>query len=315
MNVKKKSIIIPAFTLLIGTALAGSVTGTVAWYQYSTRVNTAYVGISAGESGNLQVKLADGKWSTRLTFDQISTYLNKPTVKSGTQMAPITSGAMEKNGDKPAKFYRNPIPGHGPYAEWEKADATNYVTIPLKLRYVERVNGVESEVAKKLYLSDLTIQKDPSAANAAKDDISDAIRVHIECGSYKHLISIKGEEIDTNGQLDLDADGNPDEAYDGTDKRYGFDGGSLAPVTYGAGVQEAYKVSDLLVTPNDSNLNLAGVSDDKIIGQTADGGVDMTITIWVEGWQELSNTNLWNSKTIESKFDVGFEFAVDPAKQ
>ena len=314
MNIKKKSIIIPAFTLLIGAALAGSVTGTVAWYQYSTRVNTAYVGVSTGESGNLQVKLGSGEWSTRLTFDQIGTYLQGQS--SGTQMAPITSGNMAKDGDLPAKFYRNPIPGHGPYAEWEEADATNYVAIPLKLRYVKRDNGVESDDVKSIYLSDLTIQKDP-LANTERNDISAAVRVYIECGSYKHLISLGGGSIDTNGKLDLDADGNPDQAYNGTDKRYGFDGGTLADVTYGAGTQEAYAVSDLLVTPNDSNLNLANVSDDKIIGKTADGGVDMTITIWVEGWQELGTgtyPSLWDSKFIESSFDVGFEFAVDPAE-
>ena len=34
MNIKKKSIIIPAFALLIGASLAGSITGTGAWYQY-----------------------------------------------------------------------------------------------------------------------------------------------------------------------------------------------------------------------------------------------------------------------------------------
>ena len=312
MNIKKKSIIIPAFTLLIGAALAGSVSGTVAWYQYSTRVNTAYVGVSAGESGNLQVKLANGEWSTRITFDQIDTYLSNNSI--GQKFAPITSGEMDKDDDVPAKFYRNPIAGHGPYAEWEEADETNYVTIPLKLRYVERVDGVETDIARKIYLSDLTIQKDP-LAHTDKDDISEAVRVHIECGAYKHLISLSGGSIDTNGKLDLDADGHDDEAYNGTDKKYGFDGGTLEPITYGAGEQEAYAVNDLLVTPNDSNLKLANVDDSKIIGITEDGGVDMTITIWVEGWQELSTGNypsLWSSKLIESSFDVGFEFAVDP---
>ena len=314
MNIKKKSIIIPAFALLIGASLAGSISGTVAWYQYSTRVNAAYVGISGGESGNLQIKLPNGDWVSRLTFDDIGDYLADNSI--GQKLAPVTPGAaMDKDSAIPTEgFLRNPIAGHGPYSQWEGADDTNYVSIPLKLRYVEREDGNENEIEKNIYLSDLLIQKDPSAANAAKDDISEAVRVHISCDGEEHLISLNGGSIDTHGHLDLDGDGADDQAYNGTDK-YGFDGGSLVDIEYGEGEQEAYAVTDLLVGTNNSDLKLTGVSDDKVIGKTKAGGVDMIITIWVEGWQELDADNypsLWDSTFIDSSFDVGFEFAVNP---
>ena len=44
----KKKIIVSALTLIAGFGLAGSVTSTIAWYQYSTRTNGALVGVSGG---------------------------------------------------------------------------------------------------------------------------------------------------------------------------------------------------------------------------------------------------------------------------
>ena len=44
MKTNKKNIIIPALMMAVGLGLVGSISGTVAWYQYSTRVNVAYLG-------------------------------------------------------------------------------------------------------------------------------------------------------------------------------------------------------------------------------------------------------------------------------
>ena len=315
MNIKKKSIIIPAFALLIGASLAGSISGTVAWYQYSTRVQTAYIGVSGGESGNLQISLDGGStWNSRLTYDDIGDYLHDQNI--GQELVPVTSGNLGKDDALPATFFSNPIVGRGAYDDWEEATNKNYVSIPLKVRYVERKeNGTEVEAVKKLYLSDLTIQKDSlQVQNANQLDISEAVRVHIDCGGVRHLISLSGGETLTNGKLDLDADTHADKAYDGSDKRYGFDGGNLEEITYGEGKQVSYSKADLVVTPND-DLTLDGVSDAKVIGETKAGGVDMTLTIWVEGWHAFENgdyPSLWNSKYIKASFDVGLEFAVNP---
>ena len=315
MNIKKKSIIIPAFALLIGASLAGSITGTVAWYQYSTRVQTAYVGVSGGESGNLQISLDGGStWHSRFTYGEIGEYLDNHDI--GKELAPVTSGDMGKDDAVPTTFYSNPIVGRGAYDDWEEATDKNYVSIPLKVRYVERQeNGTEVEAVKKLYLSDLTIQKDSlNVQNANQLDISNAVRVHIDCGGVRHLISLQGGETLTNGKLDLDADTYADKAYNGSDKRYGFDGGDLEEITYGEGKQVSYSKADLVVTAND-DLTLTGATPEKVIGETKTGGVDMTLTIWVEGWHAFESGNypsLWNSKFIKASFDVGLEFAVNP---
>ena len=319
MNIKKKSIIIPAFALLIGASLAGSISGTVAWYQYSTRVQTAYVGVSGGKSGNLQISLDNGStWHSRLTYTDIDNYLQTNAI--GQKLIPVTSGDMGKDDELPTKLYSNPIVGRAAYDDWEQAVANNYVSIPLRVRYVERTkDGNQDYLAKKLYLSDITIQKDTAinVQNADQLNISEAVRVHVDCGGLRHLISLNGGETLTNGKLDLDADTHADKAYDGSDKRYGFDGGTLEEITYGEGKQTSYSKADLVVTPND-DLSLTGATPEKVIGETkADAnGVDMTLTIWVEGWHAFDETadypSLWNSKYIDASFDVGLEFAVNP---
>ena len=71
---KKNRIIVPALSLLVGITLAGSISGTIAWYQYSTRANAAYLGMSGGTTGNLQLRLDGGEWLTRLTKNDISSF-------------------------------------------------------------------------------------------------------------------------------------------------------------------------------------------------------------------------------------------------
>ena len=259
MKIKKKSIIIPAFALLIGASLAGSISGTIAWYQFSTRVTAAYVGVSGGTSENLKIRIADehyqSNWLTRLTIDDVQGYLDLSTTKcDGTKMMPITAGALDKDsalGD----FYLNPVYGQGgEYANWQKAGKENYVKIPLQLCYVQRDgikdNGEDAKyVAKEVFLSDLLIQEDKANhedQNDEKLDLSDAVRFHIsayqdgaqEDEKVNRLISKKGGTTLVEGQLDLDGDGVLDYVYD-SDK-YGFGGDDTTPVVYGEGAQVAF---------------------------------------------------------------------------
>ena len=269
MNIKKKSIIIPAFALLIGASLAGSITGTVAWYQYSTRVNAAYVGVSGGTSGNLQMRIkgynalnpTNEGWVSRITFDDIETYLGTLAGTAnnyGESIVPITSGNMDKDAALSGTFYGNPLYGQSgaDYGTWQVAKKENYVFLPLELRYVERDGTKENSqdeknIAQEVFLSDLLIQEDKENATDVKEDLSDAIRFHISSYSSaaptvktNRLISKNGGTTATNGKLDLDADGNLDQAYTGGTDKYGFDGTALADVVYGTGSQVSYRGKD-----------------------------------------------------------------------
>ena len=91
-----KKIIAPALTLLAGASLAGSVTGTIAWYQYSTRANVSYIGTSAGVIGNLQIRLPNGEWGPQIQTDDVLDYLTDEGIY-GEHVEPVTPGALAKN--------------------------------------------------------------------------------------------------------------------------------------------------------------------------------------------------------------------------
>ncbi len=317
---KKNRLIVPALSLLVGATLAGSISGTIAWYQYSTRANGAYLGMAGGTTGNLQLRLDGGEWLTRLTKNDIASYLAANNL--GQKVQPITSGDMDKDDALPADFYRNPIAGKGEYSKWEKADESNYVSLPLELRFVERNGSGENNVAKDVYLSDLYIAAD-DANGTVKKDLSDAIRFHVASddgiNQINRLISKNGGSIAVNGKLDLDGDGELDQTYTGN--KYGFgDGNQLVDVVYGEGNQVAYaaKVEDgLLVKTNEDDLDLDELElngASKSIGKTLASSSEylkVNITIWVEGWQEFANSPIWDADYIDSQFDIGFEFATD----
>ena len=98
-----KKMIIPAFALLAGASLVGSISGTIAWYQYSTRTNVSYIGTSAGSIGNLQIRLAGGDWGTQISIQDVDSYLSAQGI--GRDVEPVTPGALAKDGSlKNAKW-------------------------------------------------------------------------------------------------------------------------------------------------------------------------------------------------------------------
>lgn len=332
-----RKIIIPAATLLIGVALAGSATSTIAWYQYSTKANVAYLGTSIGTTGNLRVRIVkqnnvDADWKSFISYDDVDTFLGSKKI------APVTPGKLGKDEALPTPednkpFYANPVAGYGPLEQWIKAESTSYVQIPLQFKFVETDgtkdgNGnyyIEKQVAKDLYLSDLLIQNDYQNSNNSKRDLSSAVRVHFEAyqagsnAKVNHLVSKDGGETATVGNLDLDNIPGDDKTYTAADDgaQYGFgespnQKGTL--INYGAkeGVatednkQVSYKPSEI--------VNV------KKLGQTSDtDGVylNVNVTIWLEGWQKLgkasdtdeTKSSIWDyAKTVDSLFDVGMEF-------
>lgn len=313
--------------------MAGSATSTIAWYQYSTKANVAYLGTSAGTSGNLLVRIKDDNqaanagWKSFIGYDDVDTFLNSKKIK------PITTGAMGTDVKLP-QLYSNPVYGNGPLSLWKQAEASSYVQIPLQFKFVERDGRLDNEnkeieslVAKDLYLSDLLIQNDYSNATTAKRDLSSAIRVHFdayldgaqESGHLYRLASKTGADTMTVGNLDLNGDDNLDKSYDLTDAEehaamYGFgenanNKGTL--IAYGSvpnqteNNQKSYSASSIL----NQKLGTTSTEGDKFL--------NVLVTIWLEGWQELpkaSDTDteksaMWDLvKTVDSKFDVGMQF-------
>ena len=323
----KKKIIVSALTLMAGFGLVGSVTSTIAWYQYSTKTTGALVGVAGGVKGNLQMRIKeDGQaddegWSTKITKEQMATFLGAKDI------VPITSGSRQIKDALTGTFYCNPICGYAAQSSWKEAVAANYIQIPLELRYhVVNASG-EQNLAKDIYLSDLYLAKD--ATSVADGDLSTAIRFHINNAtqSENRLVSKNGGSIATHGNLDLDGEDGLDKTYASKSDKYGFTNGEGTLIDYGF-VQDDNAnnlQSSFSATTSSANGILADLAAgtnktaNTKLGTTLaadDSFLNINITIWVEGWQPLpegANANtIWDAETfINSKFDVGFEFEAD----
>ena len=383
MKFNKNKIVVSALALAIGTSLAGSIGSTIAWYQYSTRANVSFLGQASGISGNLQMRFANddsagNTWRTRITYTELEAKLIANGYLNDKKVTPMTFGAMDKDADIPMDGaatpaplgYVQPIFGVSDMSKWAKANKKHYAQFELELRYNER-DGVkegtpeadEKNVEKDVYLSKLLIQEDYTNAAAEKEDLSEAVRVHVH--AYKSddeantkvnkLISKNGGTTATSGKLDLDGENGVDKIYVGTDEgaEFGFgDGTTEETVIYGAGVQTAYAAHNAvvdnhkyldaneaeqtettypaLVTSDGNELkdlkyNNGTADVDKKIGKVEageDAYLRVRVTIWVEGWQKLSDhatptahyNAIWNAtQYANSKFDIGIQFAVQDA--
>ncbi|MDD7613546.1 MAG: hypothetical protein SPJ76_05800 [Candidatus Enterosoma sp.] len=308
-----------------GLAFIGSIGGTIAWYQYSTLATAAVSGSSAKCTENLQVAVGTGEgltFKSSLTTDDISAYLQNTRAdadkKTVTVLKPVTAGNQEKdatlNGLK-----SNPVYQHGPYADWEDAVNTDYVTFPLTFRVLD-IDGNSSNSsntllnrASKLGLSDITIEgKDVDGNNAeGKTDISSAIRVHFSSkdgdDDVNRLVSKDGVETVTHGPLDLNDDGDVD-----TMAKYEWDQGTAidTAIDYGsAGSKEtSYSASNISVKDAD------GINYTNYIGVIpANQTLTVNVTIFREGWQvfEGSTAAIWDAtKVIGANYRVGRSFEI-----
>ena len=376
----KNKIIVSALALAIGASLAGSVSGTIAWYQYSTRANVSFIGQSGGFSGNLQMKFAedpDSAWRTRITWQEMNDNLTDNGYAE--KIVPMTFGATDKDDGLPANGYIQPTVGVSSMTNWVKANKKNFAQFTLQLRYNER-DGVEEgepatdakNVSKEVYLTKVLIQEDANNATG-KGDLSNAVRVHINSSdgnqTKNRLISNLGKEMATKGKLDIDGDTKNDQIYpDGDEFGFEHDDNDLIDVIYGDDgndateeIQRSYKAdatdavagvkytseeiaaaqegddaygkttNDWKVEPvfpalvysrnnhlyKDSNADHNPEANQSIGSTLASDSSYLTVrvTIWVEGWQKFDNapTAIWDTKYIDSKFNVGIQFAVQDA--
>lgn len=270
MKINKTKFVVTALIACSTAALLGSVSSTIAWYQYSTRVSAVYLGASAGTQGNLKIRIkGTNNWTTDLTHIDVADYLRAQN--KGQLITPITSGPMnaddaiktKDNGEK--VFYQNPDGGipvervNYDNESWKIADDSMYASIPLELCFSKEDANGQSFLEKDVYISDLLIQgdwKNKENVNNLKEDLSDAIRVHISSyqsndQSQNHsdtainrLISKNGGTVLTEGFLDMNGDGNLDEyiaGQNGANYHFGDEDESNHHYTvYGQGTQTSY---------------------------------------------------------------------------
>ena len=271
MKISNKKIIVSTLALAMGAALAGSISGSVAWYQYSTRAAAQITGTSIGTEGRLQVKLgADGTYSQKITKSGDSF---KPTSISGTTVGAYT-------------YYDHPVYQTASLPAIDSAAEQPYKEYELYFKYEESTSNPQSFAAqaKSIYLTYFAIENAGTGA-----DVSDAVRVELIGSTNKFLLS-KSETAQTTattGQLDLNANGaNDTNLWDCSDS----DG---APITYvnGTGSYTTSAHTDALVAVTDANVyNLESGNTTKVLATSASSSADGTalkVRVWLEGWQEL----------------------------
>ena len=347
----KQKIIVSTLALAMGAALAGSVSGTVAWFQYSTRAQASYIGSSAHCSEALEIKAVGDKsgseetdWKTELAAADIAGVLS---ATNGNKLEPITSGAMDQNvalnkigGDGANKndprFYKNPVYQYEDPTVWGLADKTNYVQFKLEF-HVKDIDGASTAAyldGHNLYLTNLEIVSLANEDGTATSDLDlkKAVRVHISDGDSYNALFALGAGSDstlttvTHGNLDLNNDNALDQTagYEWTSGRTTLDYGNPTHAASPAG-QVAYdtaKTTNFASDTNPSTVSSTTVAP-GLIGSIAKAevGITLTVTMWLEGWANLSNkpannattgSAVWDPATyVGEHFGVGFRFATE----
>ena len=225
-----KKIIVSTLSLAMGAALAGSVAGSVAWYQYSTRASASMVSTAAGTSRNLLVSGtgADGTWSTYVDLSNADDTL-KP-VRAMQKEADIVDGESDLTDkaidataaedkiyffDKPVYQYEN----SGKAITVADLIAKDYIIQKtLFFKVVDNKDGAGDAVVagKPIYLQDLQIK---GVSAAGKLDLSNAVRVNVESSpagtgldiagaTFGNVASIKQSgRLNIGGGAGLDRDG------------------------------------------------------------------------------------------------------------
>lgn len=328
-----KKVIVATMAIAMGASIVGSISGTAAWYQYSTRATVEYQGAAAKATEDLL-----------LSTSQTGTYANSIKLGDGT-LTPVTAWDLALN-KAPATLYKNPYYQIEDPTKWGTAEKDkDFVQFEIwaKVHDLDGTDAADPDAkffeGKKIYLTDVTIQAAASAGQydaSEHTDVSDAVRVAIWPGNVETLTDDNGwgtysikdystTGLKTHGKLDL---GGP--ANEGLDKttKYSFETGG-EEVDYGKtnAVQDAksYSYPTTPLATDDSTHKIADDSDPAHIkgaalATTGTNGAAVkvcTVRIYLEGWEPLGAENakssLWDlGKTIGAKFNVGLRFSTTP---
>lgn len=327
-TINLKKIVIPSLALLIGGAMAASISSTAAWFQYATSARVAYVGALSHCSKLLKISVDDGHtWGNDYYQNDMAGHI------SGNHLLPITTGPQAKDsglvyhevdvggGQKRniVRFYSQPDFGFGgDYSKWHFASENNYAqfTILVKVNDVDGGN-TPTTLINDVYLNKIIIEDD--STNGTNSDLSDAVRVHLAvsdaANQKKYLLFSKNiEETVVSGTLDLNNDGALDKdlvLWDGSECIYGTPNSK----------QYSYTIDDANAVVEDPDNPVAGTTPISL-GKTGSGLMRIVVTTWIEGWSKLdygysgnadggTNTSVWDpTHYVNKKFNVGVRLGV-----
>jgi hypothetical protein len=228
----KKKTLAALGAIFVGFGLSASVSGTIAWFTYSSHTYVDFEGTTVGGLGMMEIgirsklplnaslidingehgfidgyALTDGGeyksiyWTgSELTPDLINVILEGNGSATNT-LCPVTTGSNTYNN---VKFYTSPTP----YSkEWRKdAKLDEYLTLPLAFRVSHEEEPEKYLAGEPIYLSmvDLEAQKQDSS-------IHQALRFYVKDEVDGEYVINPSDQLDGNtivgGRLDLDGNG------------------------------------------------------------------------------------------------------------
>jgi len=306
-----KKLIVSSLASVMAVSLVGAVTGTVAWYQYNTRVTTSLIGMNVAETGVLDISATSA--TAGFTRDLVTRDLT-----NDTSLTPITFGVTQDADDampNPLTAYKNPNASlnrdgvnPGSYSQvYQSATAADYIqyTVYLRGRTVNDVTGGLQLTAEKVYLSEFVLQ------NVGSGAIIDGLRIHLACfddsssatADRNYLISNTARStMPLSGVLDCDADGISDRVGG-----YEWDEHRDDVVTYGTVDQVQTTIAPAtLVNAADANGVITDNAGKLIVTTptTADHASKIVVTIWMEGWDTFQTQNIQTVTAVTPAADT-----------
>ena len=239
----KSKLVASGLITAITCALVGSITGTFAWYGYSTRATATVAGTSIGAAANLQIGIRDAdaniasikglaedrdsnnifwqKDSGGLRGDAIADYLNQKGFGSN-EMHPISSGNIYED-DSSKRKEISPVEMVTYQSNTNAAaDKKDYFVLPLAMRVynvAEKEDIADDDYLKEreIYLSDIEV--DLELAQNQTTTLNEAFRIDFkeersDLLEPNYVLLAPGKSDDGScklaGLLDLNGDGFAD---------------------------------------------------------------------------------------------------------
>ena len=308
-----KKVIVSVMAIAMGASIVGSISGTAAWYQYSTRATAELSGVAGGVTEDLLISN-----NATTGFGSVLTIQDEFTLK------PITSEALNLD-TAPAKFYKNPMYQSTKPSTWGEATSADYFEFEVYAK-VRKNDGGENPTYfanKNIYLTDVTFQ---AITVDGKFDVTEALRVAVYDANGTGFATYSQTDYSTTGMnvygpLDL---GGP--VGNDTAKKYTWQTGTFPELVYGEETVDSKPVAKTYgghdLADDDTTHKIADDSDPTAIkgkalaitANTTDAVKVCKIRIYLEGWAKLGETteaasSIWNvTKTVGAKFHVGLQF-------
>ena len=259
-------------------SLVGSVSGSLAWYAYSTRATLSYTGTSIEKADQLQIGICSPKPVTTYAQREMSleTYegdnnyyyfapvgtgltssiLNKYLDANGyatNYLIPATSGSYQ-SGDA---FALKKSPNQENYGNTVSSDKTDYAYFQFIFRVAKSAisTSVDYIANQEVWLKDATAR----ASYAGNGNVYKSLRIYVDraTGLSDYIFNPSAEEAGftkVGGVLDIGADGYYDYNDDGEEVIYGdYDHEIASSFLSSAG----YDGDNVLIDVNDSKATTA----------------------------------------------------------